>query len=64
MSGFWAALGIEGHWAYVWTAYGITLFVLVLNGWSAVRRHKRALAAARNAEAPARPARRPTVREL
>jgi heme exporter protein D len=54
-----------GHGAYVWSAYGITLAVLVINAWlvrakrqSALRR---ALELASQAEAPRK---QPTVRRL
>ena len=61
MSEFFA---MGGHGGYVWSAYGITLLILTLNGWAAVRRHKQAINAARQAGAPANTARRPTVKEL
>ncbi len=40
-------LAMGGHGAYVWSAYGITLIVLAVNAWTAVRRHSKALEAAR-----------------
>lgn len=46
-----------GHGGYVWSAYGITLLVLVINGWAARRRFRRALLDAsqyQNSEAPVR----------
>jgi heme exporter protein CcmD len=53
-----------GYAAYVWTAYGITAAVIVLNVWSAQRRYHRAMAAI-SAERPSvEPARKPTVRKV
>ena len=40
-------LAMGGHGAYVWSAYGITLIVLAVNAWTAVRRHSKAIEAAR-----------------
>ena len=40
-------LHMGGYAAYVWTAYGITLVVIVLNAWLAVRGHARSLARVR-----------------
>ena len=34
-------LAMGGYASYVWSAWGITLLVLVLNAWSARRRHAR-----------------------
>jgi len=53
-----------GHGSYVWSAYGITLLVLLLSGWAASQRHRRALREARRAGGPAQPARQPKVTEL
>jgi heme exporter protein D len=36
-------LSMGGYAAYVWSAYGITLGVLVWNAWAATRRHKKML---------------------
>jgi heme exporter protein D len=56
---------MAGHGAYVWSAYGITLAVLIINAWlvraklrSALRR---AQELATQAEAPRK---QPTVRRL
>ena len=54
-----------GHGAYVWSAYGITLAVLIINVWlvRAKRRSalRRALELATQAEVPSK---QPTVRRL
>ena len=55
-------LNMGGYAPYVWTAYGITLVVMVLNIWSAERRHSQALEAARRMTTPESNDRRPTVR--
>ena len=56
-------LHMGGYAAYVWTAYGITLVVIVVNGWLAVRGHARSLARVRQMKAPhSQNERRPTVR--
>ena len=54
-----------GDGAYVWSAYGITLAVLLANAWMARRKRREALERARAAlgEAPA-PRNQPTVRRL
>ena len=57
-------LAMGGSGPYVWSAYGITLGVLLWNVWTARAKLKRSLReAARSAEA-AEPARRPTVSEI
>ena len=53
-----------GYAAYVWPAYGITLLVLVMNAWSARRKHLEALQRARDAAGQERPRKQPTVRQL
>jgi heme exporter protein CcmD len=54
-----------GHGAYVWSAYGITLAVLILNAWLARAKHRsalrRALEQANQSEVQRR---KPTVRRL
>ena len=54
-----------GHGAYVWSAYGITLAVLILNVWLARAKRRsalqRALELATQAEVPRK---QPTVRRL
>ncbi len=36
-------LAMGGYAPFVWSAYGITLVVMVLNAWAARRRHVQAL---------------------
>ena len=57
-------LQMGGHAPYVWSAYGITLLVLIMNVWSARRRHVAALRRARESGEPDRPRKQPTVRQL
>lgn len=57
-------LAMGGHGGYVWSAYGITLLVLAINAWAAVRRHKRALDDARRQIEPLQPVRQPKVTQL
>ena len=54
-------LDMGGYAPYVWTAYGITLVVIVLNAWSATRRHARSLAKVRRMGRSELIERRPTV---
>jgi heme exporter protein D len=61
MSEFFSMGGYAG---YVWSAYGITLAVLVLNVWLALRRRRIALQRARIAAADQAPRRQPTVRQV
>ena len=56
-------LNMGGYAAYVWTAYGITLVVIVVNGWLAVRGHARSLAGVRQMSAAEPVERIPTVRK-
>ena len=56
-------LSMGGYAPYVWTAYGITLVIIVLNVWSARRRHAQAIDSVRRMTAPERNDRRPTVRK-
>ncbi|MGD2166689.1 MAG: heme exporter protein CcmD [Gammaproteobacteria bacterium] len=53
-----------GHGGYVWSAYGITVMVLIISGWAAAHRHRQALRAAKHAGAGPGPVRRPKVTEL
>jgi len=56
---------MDGHGAYVWSAYGITLAVLVLNVWLARAKHRAALERARTLATQAEvPRKQPTVRRL
>lgn len=57
-------LSMGGHGGYVWSAYGITLLVLALNAWAAVRRHAKAVDAARRHVVTSEPARQAKVTEL
>jgi heme exporter protein CcmD len=54
-----------GQGAYVWTAYGITLAVVILNVRLARAKHRAALQRARELAAQAEvPRKQPTVRRL
>jgi heme exporter protein CcmD len=53
-----------GYAAYVWSAYGITLLVLVLNVWSASRRNTMALERVKHTAETPSPAPRAKVRQL
>ena len=53
-----------GHGAYVWSAYGITLVVLVLNAWLARVKDSQRSARARARHAGEVPRKQPTVRRL
>jgi heme exporter protein D len=53
-----------GYAPYVWSAYGITLIVLVVNIWAAYRRHAEMLARAGREDSVAAPGRQPTVRQI
>jgi len=56
---------MNGHGAYVWSAYGITLAVLILNVRLARAKHRSALQRARELAAQAEaPRKQPTVRRL
>lgn len=57
-------LQMGGYAAYVWSAYGITLLVLVLNVWSARRSHRRKLDHARFSGGHEDASKQPTVRRL
>lgn len=61
MSDFFA---MGGNGPYVWTAYGITLAVLIWNIWSARACLKRNLRDAMRVLPDEEPARRPTVSDL
>jgi heme exporter protein D len=56
-------LSMGGYAGYVWTAYGITLVVIVLNICSARRRHAQGLEIVRQMVGSESNERRPTVRE-
>jgi heme exporter protein CcmD len=57
-------LAMGGNGAYVWSAYGITLAVLIWNVWSARRRLRKQLAAAARDTGPKEPPRAPRVSQL
>jgi len=57
-------LRMGGDGAYVWSAYAVTLAVLVLNVWWARRRHQSALERARASVGNERVGRRPIVRQI
>ncbi len=59
MTEFFAMGGYAG---YVWTAYGITLVVMVLNAWAARRRHARSLQSVTEMSRTEQSGRSPTVR--
>lgn len=56
-------LSMGGYAPYVWTAYGITLVAIVINVWSARRRHAQALLRATRMSVSETSARQPTVRK-
>jgi heme exporter protein D len=54
-----------GHGAYVWSAYGITLAVLIINVWLVRAKLRSALRRARELATQAEaPRKQPTVRRL
>ena len=55
-------LDMGGYASYIWTSYGITLVVIVLNGWLARRRHAQALIRVRQMDRLDLIERTPTVR--
>jgi heme exporter protein D len=57
-------LSMGGHGPYVWSAYGITIAVLVWNIWSARARLKRKLREAASDPGREEPSRRPRVSQL
>jgi heme exporter protein D len=57
-------LAMGGYAAYVWTAYGITLLVLVLNVAAARRRLRGALRRARELDGRETSRKQATVRQL
>ncbi len=59
-----SVLQMGTHGAYVWSAYGITLAVLVLNAWLARSKRVMALRRAREGGQPELAGKRPTVRRV
>jgi heme exporter protein CcmD len=57
-------LQMGGDAAYVWSAYGITLLVLIANVWWARWRHLKALDRARGFATTERVRKQPTVRQV
>ena len=57
-------LRMGGEAAYVWSAYGITLAVVLFNVWWARWTHRQALERARAASGTSRAPRKPTVRQV
>ena len=57
-------LAMGGHGPYVWTAYGITLAILIWNVWSASALLRRNLRRAARETAAEEPARRPKVSRM
>jgi heme exporter protein CcmD len=57
-------LRMGGEAAYVWSAYGITLAVVLLNVWWARWTHQHALERARASSTEARASKKPTVRQV
>ena len=57
-------LAMGGHGPYVWTAYGITLAILIWNVWSAGALLRRNLSRAARETAAVEPARRPKVSQM
>jgi heme exporter protein CcmD len=56
---------MNGDGAYVWSAYGLTLVVVILNVWLARAKHRAALQRARELATQAEvPRKQPTVRRL
>jgi len=57
-------LRMGGEAAYVWSAYGITLAVVLFNAWWARWTHQTALARARDSSSESRASRKHTVRQV
>jgi heme exporter protein CcmD len=56
---------MDGHGGYVWSAYGITLAVLVINAWLVRAKRQSALRRAQELASQAEaPRKQPTVRRL
>ena len=55
---------MDGYAAYVWSAYGITLAVLIWNVWSAGRLRKQNLERARLSDEEDTSGRQATVRQI
>ena len=57
-------LQMGGYAAYVWSAYGITLIVLIINIWAAFRSHTEMLVRVQNENRSERSGRQPTVKQI
>ena len=57
-------LGMGGHGPYVWSAYGVTLAVMVYNAWAAYRHQANALARLQQTDAEQETRAKPTVRQI
>lgn len=57
-------LAMGGHGPYVWSAYGVTLAVMVYNAWAAYRHQANALARLKQAGAEQETRAKPTVRQI
>ena len=57
-------LRMGGQGAYVWSAYGVTLAVLLWNVWWARHRHQSALQRVRASSGEQSVGKRPTVRQI
>ncbi len=55
---------MDGYAAYVWSSFGISLLVLLVNVWWAHWRLKKTLAGLRRSSEEPEAPRRPVVREL
>lgn len=57
-------LSMGGHGPYVWSAYGVTLVVMVYNAWAAYRQQANALDRLQQAEPEQEKRAKPTVRQI
>lgn len=57
-------LAMGGHGPYVWSAYGVTLAVMVYNAWAAHRHQAKALTRLRQTGARQGTGAKPTVRQI
>ena len=57
-------LAMGGHGPYVWSAYGVTLVVMVYNAWAAYRHQANALNRLQHTEAEQEIRAKPTVRQI
>jgi heme exporter protein D len=57
-------LAMGGDASYVWSAYGITLLVILLNIWAARRARVQPLERIAKSADETRPRRQPTVRQV